>query len=65
MDELSNKDKEDAEDSEERKTLFKTLMKMHFQNNIIRYTLTNMIPIDENINEAKKNDVNINKSEKW
>ena len=43
MDELSNKDKEDAEYSEERKTLFKTLIKMHFQKNFIWYTLTNIM----------------------
>ena len=47
MDELSNEDKEDAEYSEERKTLFKNLMKMIFQKNIIRYTLTNIMSIDE------------------
>ena len=38
---------------------------MHFQKNIIRYTLTNIISIDENINEAQKDDVNINKPGKW
>ena len=65
MDKLSNRGKEDAEDSEERKTLFKTLMKINFQNNIIQYTLTNIISIDEKINEAHKHDVNINKSGKW
>ena len=43
MDELSNKDKEYAEDSEEKKTLFKTLMKKNFQNNVIRYTLANIM----------------------
>ena len=43
MDELSNKDKEDAEYSEEIKTLFKTLIKMHFQKNFIWYTLTNIM----------------------
>ena len=53
------------EDSEERRTLFKALMKIHFQNNIIRYTLTNIMSIDEKINEAKKYDMNINKSKQW
>ena len=38
---------------------------MDFQNNAIRYTLTNIISIDEKINEAQKDDVNINKSRKW
>ena len=38
---------------------------MHFQNNFIRYTLTNIIPIDEKPNKAKKDDANINESEKW
>ena len=47
MDELSKKYKEDAEDSEERKTIFKTLMKMNSQNNVIRYTLKNIMSIDE------------------
>ena len=65
MDESSNKDKEYAEDSEERKTLFKTLIKIHFQNNSIWYTLTNMMSINGKINQAKKYDVNINKSKKW
>ena len=37
---------------------------MHFQKDIVRYTLTNIISIYENINEAQKDDVNINKSEK-
>ena len=65
MDELSNKDKEEAEDSEERKTLSITLMKIHFQKNIIRYTLSNIMSIDEKNNEAQKYDVNIDKSGKW
>ena len=47
MDVLSNEDKEDAEDSEERKTFFKTLMKIHSRKNVVQYTLTNIMPIDE------------------
>ena len=39
-------------------------MKMQLKKNDISYTLTNIMPIDENINESKKNDVNIHKSEK-
>ena len=50
MDEWSNEDKEDADDSEAGRTLFRTLAKMNFQNNIIRYILTNIISIDEKIN---------------
>ena len=65
MYELSNKYKEDAEYSEEKKILFKTLMKTNFQKNIIRYTLTNRMSIDEKIDEAQKDDVNINKSKEW
>ena len=37
---------------------------MQLKKNDISYTLTNIMPIDENINESKKNDVNIHKSEK-
>ena len=48
IDELSNKDTEDVEDSEERKIIFKTLMKMYNQNNVIRYTLANIFSIDKN-----------------
>ena len=40
-------------------------MKMNFQKNIIQYTLKNIMSIDEKINEAQKDEVNINKSEKW
>ena len=47
MDVLSNEEKEDAEDSEERKTFFKTLMKIHSRKNVVQYTLTNIMPIDE------------------
>ena len=49
MDVLSNEEKEDAEDSEERNTLFKTLMKIHFQNSVIRCTLKNIMAIDEKL----------------
>ena len=38
---------------------------MCFQNNAIRCTLTNIMSIDEIINETNKDDLNINKSEKW
>ena len=62
MDELSNEDKEDAEG---RKTLFKNLMKINFQKNTIRYIFTNIMSIDEKINEAHKDEVNIKKSEEW
>ena len=62
MDKLSNKDKENAEDSEESNTHFKTLIKMNFQNNAIRYILTNIMTIDGKINESNKDDVNISKS---
>ena len=37
-------------------------MKINFQNNIIRYTLANIMPADEKLDEANKNDVNMNKS---
>ena len=64
MDKLSNEEKEDAEYSEERKKLFKNLMKINFQKNIIQCKLTNIMSIDEKTNEAQKDDMNINKSEK-
>ena len=32
---------------------------------MIRYTLENIMSIDENINESHKDNANINKSEKW
>ena len=38
---------------------------MHFQKNVIWYTLTNIMSIDEKTNKAQKDDMNINKSEKW
>ena len=47
MDELSNEDNEDAEDLEESKTIYRTLMKIHFKKNIIRCTLKNIMSIDE------------------
>ena len=49
MDELSNQDKEDAKDPEERKKYFETLMKIHFQNSVIRCTLKNIMAIDEKL----------------
>ena len=63
MDKSSNKDKKETEDLEERWKRFKILMKMHSQNNVIWYTLTNIMSIDEKINETKEDDVNISKSE--
>ena len=65
MDTLSNEYKEDVEDSEERKTLFKALIKMHLQKSIIWYELTSIMSIDEKFNKAQKDDVNINKPIKW
>ena len=65
MDKLSNEEKEDAEYSEERKKLFKNLMKINFQKDIIQCKLTNIMSIDEKTNEAQKDDVNMNKSGKW
>ena len=35
----------DTENSEERRILFKKLIKIHFQKNIIQHTLTNIISI--------------------
>ena len=40
-------------------------MKFHFQNNVIRYPLTNILPVDGKMNQAKKYDVIIKRSEKW
>ena len=65
MYELSHEDKKDSEGSEESNTHFKAFMKINFQNNIIWYTLTNIMVVDEKINEAKKYGVTINKSDKW
>ena len=50
MGELSNKYKGDAEYPEEKKTLIKNLAKMNYQKNVIQYTFTNIIYIDERIN---------------
>ena len=36
-------------------------MKIHFQENVIQCTLTNIMSIDEKINEAQKDDANMNK----
>ena len=49
MDELSNKYKEDVEYSEERKTLIRNLMKIHFRNNFICCTLIKIMSIDEKL----------------
>ena len=38
---------------------------MHLINNVICYTLTNIMIIDEKINAVKKNEVNINKAKQW
>ena len=38
-------------------------MMLHFQNKGIIFTLTNMLSFDENITEAKKEDVKIKTSE--
>ena len=40
-------------------------MIMHFQKYVIRYTLTNIMSIDESINEAQEDNVNISKYYKW
>ena len=40
-------------------------MKTNFQNNVIQYTLINKMSIDDKINEAKKDNVIINKSKLW
>ena len=45
--------------SEEMRVLIKTLMKPHFERNVISYTFTNIIYIDEKINKANKYDINI------
>ena len=51
---LSNKDKEDSEYSEERKTLIKNLLRLHFQNIEIRFTSTNILPVDKKNEESKE-----------
>ena len=40
-------------------------MNLHFQNNVISFTLTNILSFDENMNESDKYDVKIKTSEKW
>ena len=45
--------------SEEMRVLIKTLMKPHFERNVISYTFPNIIYIDEKINKANKYDINI------
>ena len=42
MDKQSNKEKQDTEDSEVRKTLFKIPTKIYSQNIVFRYTLTDI-----------------------
>ena len=54
MEKLSNKDKEDVKDSEERKTLLKTLTKTYSQKNVIKYKLKNIMSIDEQSTKQKK-----------
>ena len=62
---LSNKDKEDSEYSEERKTLIKNLLRLHFQNIEIRFTSTNILPVDKKMKKARKYDLKIKTYEKW
>ena len=38
---------------------------MNFQKNIIHFRLTNIWPVDEKMNKAKKDDVKIKAYEKW
>ena len=64
MDESSNKDKEDAEYSEEIKTLVKNLMNFHSQKNIIRFTFKNVLSFNEKVNEVKKDYVKVRTSGK-
>ena len=45
-DESSNKNKEDAQNPEERKTVIKHLMLLHFQNKVIIFILKNMLYFD-------------------
>ena len=40
-------------------------MKLHLQNNVICYTLTNILYIYEKFNDVKKADVKIKDSENW
>ena len=47
MDESPNKNKEDAEYSEEIKILIKILIILNFQNNIIRFKLTNIVSFEK------------------
>ena len=54
MDKFYNRNKEDAEDSEERKTLVKNLMKSYFKKNFICYTLKNIIYIDKKSMKQRK-----------
>ena len=65
MDESSDKEKEYTAGSEEIKTLIQNLMKLNSQKNVIRFTLTNILYFDENMNKAKKYDVKIKTYEMW
>ena len=47
MGESSNREKEYTEDSEKIRTLIKTLMRLNFQKNFIRFTLTNILSFDK------------------
>ena len=51
MDKSSNKYKEDNEYPEEVKTLIKFLMRLHFQNNTIYFTLTLVLSFIEKSTE--------------
>ena len=61
MEELSNKDKEDAGYPYKTKTLLKNIMILHFKNNVIRFTLTNILFFEKTI-VAEKEDVKIKTS---
>ena len=47
MEDLSKKDKKHAKDSEETKIPTKILMMLHLQNNVIRFTLTNIFSFEK------------------
>ena len=63
--ESSTKDKSEtstikyAYSSEEREKLMKHLMYLNLQNKIIHFTLTNMLPFDEKMVKANKQDLKI------
>ena len=54
MDELYNKDKEEAEYSEESKTIINTLIECYFKNNDIRFTLTDIMNIEEKSTKQRR-----------